>query len=257
MKKIDKAKQLGSHDKVNMLRSSNSLTEYKYLVFFSMFYMSIMICNAVLTNRYISLSKDIFVLGGTLTSPLIFILGDIVAEIFGYKVAKQMIWCGFACQAIFAIICELVARAPYPVFFKDYYIYSLIFGQLLYIVMSSFIAFIISGLINIHIITRWKVLLQGRYFSLRSWGYSTIAEALYSAIAILMMEIGSIPLTNIWKVILISYLIKVTYSIIFAWPGNLIVNYIKSTAKIDVYDYPANYNPFKKDKNELLQTEIA
>src|SRR5438445_10161343 len=97
----------------------NSLPGYKYLVFFSMLYMSIMICNAILTNRYISLSEDVFVLGGTLTSPLIFILGDIVAEIFGYKVAKQMIWCGFSCQAIFAIVCGLVARAPYPVFFKD------------------------------------------------------------------------------------------------------------------------------------------
>ena len=168
-----------------------------------------------------------------------------------------MIWCGFACQAIFAIICGLVARAPYPVFFKDSYAYSIVFGQLLYIVMSSFIAFIISGLINIYIITRWKVLLQGRYFWLRSLGSSTIAEALYSAIAILMMEIGSLPLTNIWKVILISYLIKVTYSIIFAWPGNLIVTHIKNTAKIDVYDYPANYNPFKKNKSEILRTEIA
>lgn len=199
-------------------QSFGSLVGYKYLVFFSMLYMSIMICNAILTNRYISLSKDNFVLGGTLTSPLIFILGDIVAEIFGYKVAKQMTWCGFACQAIFAIVCGVVARAPYPVFFKDYYSYSLVFGQLLFVIMSSFIAFIISGLININIITRWKVLLQGRYFWLRSLGSSTIAEALYSAIAILMMEIGSIPLATIWKVILISYLIKVTYSIIFAWP---------------------------------------
>lgn len=236
--------------------SFNPLAGYRYLIFFSMLYMSIMICNAILTNRYISLSSELFVLGGTLTSPFIFILGDIIAEIFGYKVAKQIIWCGFACQAIFAIICEVVSRAPYPLFFKDYQAYSLIFGQLLYIVMSSFIAFIISGLINIYIITRWKVLLQGRYFWLRSLGSSTIAEALYSAIAILMMEIGSIPLNNIWKVILISYLIKVTYSVIFAWPGNLIVNYIKSTAKIDVYDYPENYNPFKKNKNEP-QTEIT
>lgn len=101
------------------------------------------------------------------------------------------------------------------------------------------------------------MLLQGRYFWLRSLGSSTIAEALYSAIAILMMEVGSIPLANVWKVILISYLIKVAYSIIFAGPGNLIVNYIKTTAKIDVYDYPANYNPFKQDKNNQLQTEIV
>ena len=123
--------------------------------------------------------------------------------------------------------------------------------------MSSFIAFIISSLINIYAITRWKVLWQGKYFWLRSLGSSTIAEALYSFIAILMMEIGSIPLASIWKVIVISYFIKVSYSILFAWPGNLIVNYIKSTTKIDVYDYPANYNPFKKNKSESLQTEVA
>ncbi len=237
-------------------QNTHSLVGYKYLIFFSMLYMSIMICNAILTNRYISLSKDIFVLGGTLTSPLIFILGDIVAEIFGYKVAKQMIWCSFTCQSIFAIICWLIVRAPYPTFFNNYYSYNFVLGQLLYIVMSSFIAFIVSGLINIHIITKWKVLLQGRYFWLRSLGSSTIAEALYSAIAIVMMEIGSIPLTNIWKLILISYLIKVAYSIIFAAPGNLIVNFIKNTTKIDVYDYPANYNPFKNNRSELLQAEI-
>lgn len=237
--------------------NTNSLTRYKYLIFFCMFFMCIMICNAILTNRYISFNRDIFVLGGTLTSPLIFILGDIVAEIFGYKVAKQMIWCGFICQMIFAIICGLVARAPYPMFFKDHHAYSFVFSQLMYIVMSSFVAYIASGLINILIITRWKVLLQGRYFWLRSLGSSTIAEALYSAIAILMMEIGSLSLNSIWKVILISYLIKVIYSVVLAYPSNLIVNYIKCTAKIDVYDYPVNFNPFKKNKNELLQAETA
>jgi hypothetical protein len=101
-----------------------------------------------------------------------------------------MIWCGFVCQAIFAITCGFVARAPYPAFFKDYYNYS-------------------------------------------------------------------IPFNNIWKVIFISYLIKLIYSIIFAGPGNLIVNYIKSTSKLDVYDCPSGYNPFKNNKSELLQTEIA
>lgn len=239
-----------------LVRENNlSLIHYKYLVFFSMLYMSIMICNAILTNRYVSLNKDIFVLGGTLTSPLIFILGDIIAEIFGYRISKQIIYCGFACQSLFALICELIIRAPYPLIFKDYEAYFCVYNQIFYIVMSSFLAFIISNIFNVFIITKWKVLLQGRYFWLRSIGSSTIAEGLYSALAILMMEIGFIPLNNIWKVILISYLIKLTYSIIFAAPGNLIVNYIKRKAKIDIYDCPINYNPFKTNKL-LLQNNI-
>lgn len=133
MQKIDNIK-IKNQDKVLLTQNSGSIIGYKYLIFFSMLYMSIMICNAILTNRYVSLSQNIFVLGGTLTSPLIFIIGDIVAEIFGYKVARQMIPCGFACQALFSIICQLVVLAPYPAFFKNYYAYSFVFNQLLYIV---------------------------------------------------------------------------------------------------------------------------
>ncbi|HSW75775.1 MAG TPA: queuosine precursor transporter [Candidatus Saccharimonadales bacterium] len=234
-------------------QEQKTLKGYNFLIFFTMLYMSIMICSAILTNRYIRLNDNFFILGGTLISPLIFILGDIVAEIFGYKMARQMIVCGFICQAIFALICESVVHSPYPEFFKSNNIYVFVFDQLLYIVISSFIAFIISGLINIHIITRWKVLLRGRYFWLRSLGSSTIAEALYSAIAILMMEAGSIELKNVWKIILASYLIKVLYSIFFALPGNIIVNYIKNITNIDIYDYPADYNPFKRTENKKIE----
>lgn len=236
-------------------QNSNILLGCRYLIFFVMLYMSIMICSAILTNRYIKLNGDIFVLGGTLVSPLIFILGDIVAEIFGCKVAKQMIWCGFICQLVFAIICGVVVKAPFPIFFKEYYPYSFVFGQLLYIVTSSFFAFIISNLVNVYIITKWKILLRGRYFWLRSLGSSTIAEALYSIIAIFIMEIGLISFSSVWKLVLTSYLIKVIYSIAFAWPGNMIVNYIKNTTKIDVYDDVKKYNPFKLNKNNPLHAQ--
>jgi len=234
---------------------TESLAGHKYLISFSMLFMIIMLCNSILTNRYISLGDTLFVLGGTFTSPLIFILSDIIAEIYGYKIAKYIILCGYFCQAIFAIVCTLVIRAPVPAFFKDYQVYSSVFGPLLYIVISSFIAFVISGLINIHIITRWKLLMHGRYFWLRSLGSSTIAEALYSAIAIIMMEIGSIPANNIFKVILTSYLIKVIYSIIFAAPGNALVSYIKLTTNIDVYDTPRSFSQLKE--NNTVVSEVS
>lgn len=67
---------------------------YKVLIFISMFYMSIMLCNAILTNRYIG-SDTLFVLGGTFTSPLVFILDDIIAEIYGYKITRSVILTGY------------------------------------------------------------------------------------------------------------------------------------------------------------------
>ncbi len=56
-----------------------------------------MICNAILTNRYIG-NDFIFVLGGTFTSPLLFILDDIIADIYGYRIAQFLIIMGFLAQ---------------------------------------------------------------------------------------------------------------------------------------------------------------
>lgn len=231
-----------SHKKV--LARAKALAGYHYLVFFSMLYMSIMLFNAILANRYIALCEHVVVLGGAFTTPLFFILGDVIAEVYGHAIAKQLILCGFLCQALFALVCDFVIHSSTPSFFNYYYAYSLVFGPLLYINISLVFAFYVSKKINTYIITKWKVLVQGQYFWLRSLGASTIADAFYSVIAIVMIEFGLIPLASIYKLILASYLIKVVFTIIFAWPTSLLVSRIKRIVKVDVHDLFADYNPF-------------
>lgn len=220
-------------------------TGHKILILISMLYMSIMLYNAILTNRYIGMNT-LFVLGGTFTSPFVFILDDIIAEIYGYKITQYVIISGFAVQTLFILICQLALLMPHPSFFKEQAAYNYILGpSLLRINISGFTAYFIANLLNSYILTRWKVLLKGRRFWLRSLGSSTFSEAIYSFLAILMMEIKSIPLTSVFKVILVSFIIKATYSIIFAGPANLLVNYIKKITGIDIYDFPKIFIPFK------------
>ena len=223
--------------------------EYKVLIIISMIYMSIMLCNAILTNRYIG-SDVLFVLGGTFTSPLVFVLDDIIAEIYGYKITRSLILAGFLAQTLFVVICLFAINAPHPSFFKEQTAYTTVLGwSLLRINISGFFAYIVANLANSYILTRWKVLLKGRYFWLRSLGSSTISEALYSLIAILMMEIASLPLKSILQVMTISFSIKAIYSIVLAGPANMLVHYLKKLTGIDVYDFPTQFTPFKYAKN--------
>ncbi|MCD6040295.1 MAG: Conserved hypothetical rane protein [Gammaproteobacteria bacterium] len=216
---------------------------YKFLVTVSMLYMSIMLCNAILTNRYVGVDT-LFVLGGTFTSPFIFLMDGIIAEIYGYKIAQCVIFSGFLSQIIFTLICQAVVAAPYPSFFTERAAYSYILGfSLLRISISGFTAYIVANLLNSYIISRWKILLKGRYFWLRSFCTSTFTEAVYSCIAILMMEFNAIPLHKVMKLIIISYLIKVIYSLVFALPANFFVTYIKKVTGIDVYDLPKKFTP--------------
>ena len=239
---------------INVQRAIDNPYAYNILIFISMFYMSIMLCNAILTNRYIG-SDLLFVLGGTFTSPLVFVLDDIITEIYGYRITQSVILTGFIAQTLFVVICQLVLLAPHPLFFKEQAAYNYVLGfSLLRINISGFVAYIVANLANSYILSRWKVLLKGRYFWLRSLGASTISEALYSLIAILMMEIGSIPNNRILKVVAISFSIKVLYSIVLAGPANLLVNHLKRITGMDVYDFQKKFTPFKysKDKQESI-----
>ena len=218
---------------------------YKFLTIISMMYMSIMICNAILTNRYIGTDK-IFVLGGTFSSPFIFLIDGIIAEIYGYKIARCVILSGFFCQTIFTAICQFVVLSPHPTFFQEEVAYSYILGpSLMRIGISGFIAYISANLLNSYIVSKWKILLKGKKFWMRSLGASTFSEGVYSFIAILMMEIRSIPMDNIMNVIILSYAIKATYSIIFAAPSTILIDFIKKSTGVDVYDLPKKFTPFE------------
>jgi uncharacterized integral membrane protein (TIGR00697 family) len=238
--------------KKNIISKIENTSGFNVLIALCMLYMSTMLLNAILTNRYIG-TDSFFLLGGVFVSPFLFILDDIIAEIYGYKIVQAVILSGFAAQTIFALSCQLAIMAPYPASFKEAHAYSFILGPaLLRIDISGFIAYISANLVNSYIITRWKVLLKGKHFWLRSLGSSTLAEALYSLIAVLMIEINSLPMKNLIKIILIIYLVKALTSILFAFPAQILVSFIKGYIGIDVYDLPKKFTPITSLKKENI-----
>lgn len=98
-------------DEINSNKNLFNISQVKCLTFFAMLYISIMICNVTLTNRWVSVENG-FVFGGAFVSPILFILGDIIAEIFSYKIARNVILVAFLCQTIFAIITMIVLSTP-------------------------------------------------------------------------------------------------------------------------------------------------
>lgn len=227
-----------------MIEEKKNETAYKFIMLICMLYVSIMICNAVLTNRYVGYNQ-LFILGGTLTSPFIFIFSDIVTEIYGYKIAKFMIISGFIAQSCFVLICSLIVlHTPFPDFFSQQKEFSSILGSSLsHINGSGIIAFMVANILNVRILSKWKVLLKGKHFWLRSLGSSSFSEALYSLFAIFMMQMNSLAFSKIWKIVILSFGIKIIYNLIFLYPSNVLVSHIKNKTGVDVYDVDANFSP--------------
>jgi uncharacterized integral membrane protein (TIGR00697 family) len=205
------------------------------LLIISMFYVSSVTFSTTFTHRYMEIGT-IFILGGTFNSPPYFILADIVAEIYGPKIAKIMVIFAFIFQIIFAIFAQFIIRANSPTNALHNDSYYFVFNPLFKLSLESFIAYYVSGIINIKIISKLKVKLQGEKYWLRSLFSSTVSEALYSGIAILSMEIFSLSSSYILKAIIASYIVKLIFSLVTMIPCQKLVSFLKKYTGIDVFD---------------------
>ena len=226
------------------------------LLILSILYITVLLFDTIMTNRYIG-KTGFYILGGTLTSPIIFLLDDITTEIYGYKTTIFLILFAFFSQTLFSLFSYFVVNMPHPEIVArsnyaemnqniNYYYdaYKLILGQsLLRMDLGGFIAYAIANIFNSKVISRWKILVKGKIFWLRSFTSSAVAEILYTSIAILMMELRSIPLNGVFKIIIMSYTIKMIFNLTSSYPSQILTNFLKKYTDLDVFDLPDKYKP--------------
>ncbi len=209
-----------------------------------MAYIAIMISSELFVNKSINMPWG-YTTAATLIFPFWFILNDIFAEVYGYKLALKIIRMGFIIQLIFNVICYYLSNFSSPVYWHHDAEYHFMFNSLIRIELSTFCAFIVSGYVNIRLLTKWKVLMAGKHFWLRSIGSSIIAECIYSICNVMAVFFGLISFSNIPIIIFWSFFLKVIFTILFAYPAVLVVNLIKKIDNIDIYDDGLSFNPFK------------
>jgi uncharacterized integral membrane protein (TIGR00697 family) len=214
--------------KQNQERENKS---YRCLTSLAMLCMTLMLCKSIFSYRLVSIHGYIFQ-AGQLIAPLFFTLSDIIAEIYLYNIARQVIIAGFICQILFTVITLLLVHLPHPAFSHNSQAYEIVFGDMWRVTFAVLIAFIISSFINIKLITRWRFLTQGKYFWLRSIGASGVSEFFYSIVATLIIQYGKQNTHTLILIITASFSLKILYSCLLAWPANKVVNIVKKIENI-------------------------
>jgi uncharacterized PurR-regulated membrane protein YhhQ (DUF165 family) len=98
--------------------------------------------------------------------------------------------------------------------------------------------------VNIYLLSKWKIWLQGRYFWLRCFVSSAIGEIIVTIIADITAFWGTMSLTQFDHLVLSVYFFKVLYSLIATFPASWVTTFLKKYEGIDVYDYTTKFNPF-------------
>jgi uncharacterized integral membrane protein (TIGR00697 family) len=174
--------------------------------------------------------------------PLSYILGDILTEVYGYRVARRVIWLGFACNLIFVFFAWIGNILPPASFWGDQAAYKSILGYTPRLLAASFLGYLVGEFANSLVLARMKIITKGRWLWSRTIGSTILGEGFDTGIFITLAFIGTSSFAPV--MILNHWLAKVGIEVVFTPATYAVVNRLKRQEGIDTYDYKTRYNPF-------------
>ncbi len=222
-----------------------SNNQFRCLIILTMLYIGLGFSSVLVVYRPVLLGSTI-ASAGSLVSSLWFVLSDIIAELYGYKASKNMLYAMFLVCFACACLLFLLIHLPSPESWHGQSAYQAILAPLPKILASSFVGFLISGFVNIRLLTQWKIMLHGRYFWLRSFGASTLGEVIFTGIASFFILYGTALQGELISVICWGVVLKMAVNIILVFPASILVSLLKKTNFADVFEIKNYPNPFIK-----------
>ena len=182
---------------------------------------------------------------GLLIFPISYIVNDIIAEVWGYRKARLIIWYGFLMNFLAIDIFQLSIWVPGSGNFAHQDAFSLVLGNTIRITLASFVAFLIGSFLNAAIMSKMKILQKGRNFSVRAIVSTLVGEGADSIIFFTLAFYAVIPNKSLLMLMLTQTVLKTAYEIVVLPLTNIIVKWVKKHEGEDVYDEDISYNPFK------------
>jgi len=181
---------------------------------------------------------------GVLIFPIAYIINDVIVEVWGYKKARLIIWSGFAVNLLAALFFTLAIVVPAAPFWQNQVAFSTILGSTPRIIAASLLAYLIGSFLNAFVMSKVKVLMKGKDFSVRAILSTLVGETADSFIFILIAFAGNLPMNVLIGMIFTQACIKTVYEILILPFTIMIVKWVKKVEEIDTYDESISYNPF-------------
>ena len=188
---------------------------------------------------------SITVTAGLLVFPISYIINDCIAEVWGFKKARLIIWSGFAMN-FFVVALGLIAVAlPAAPFWEGEQHFDFVFGMAPRIVVASLLAFLVGSFLNAYVMSKMKVASGGRNFSARAIWSTVVGETADSLIFFPIAFGGLIAWPELLVMMGTQIVLKSLCEVIILPITIRVVKAVKRIDGSDVYDTDISYNVLK------------
>lgn len=94
--------------------------------------------------------------GGIFLFPLVYILGDVIAEVYGFRAARRAVLLAFAIAALAALTFWIVQIVPAAAGWENQESWEAVLGFVPRIVLASLSGFLVGQLLNAYVLVRIK-----------------------------------------------------------------------------------------------------
>ena len=187
----------------------------------------------------------VFLPAAIVVFPISYIIGDVLTEVYGFRTARGVIWLGFACNLMVALLLWLGGILPAEVFWPNQEAYVTILGQFPLILTGSFAAYLIGEFSNSAILALLKVSTSGRFLWLRTISSTIVGQGFDSFVFIFIAFgiSGVLGPEALFRTALFQWWAKIAYEALATPLTYAAVTYLKQKEQVDVYDAPHSLNP--------------
>ena len=177
--------------------------------------------------------------------PISYIVGDVLTEVYGFRIARGVIWLGFGANLLVVAALWSAGIIPPAGFWEDQEAYDTILGQIPWILLASFVAYLIGEFSNSTVLSLLKYRMKGRLLFVRTIGSTVVGQGLDSFIFIYIAfglggDWGAAALLS---TALAQWIAKILYESAATPLTYLVVGYMKRKEEMDVTDAPRSLNP--------------
>lgn len=194
--------------------------------------LTVVFCTALVVANIIAgklwaLPFGIVLTAGVIEFPIVYILGDVIPEVYGLGTARRVIMLGFLANA-FAVLFFLVTLAlPHPPFWEGQSAFQTVLGFTPRLLLASFVGYFVGTNANAFVLTWVKKLTGPKWLWVRTISSTLVGEGLDSLLFMTIAFVGIIPTAVLPGMIVAQWLFKSGYEALATPLTYVVVNAVK------------------------------
>jgi len=165
--------------------------------------------------------------GGAFLFPLVYIVGDVLAEVYGWKAARRAILIGFAMAILAAVTFYLVQISPPADGWENQAAFEAVLGFVPRIVLASILGFLVGQLLNAYVLVWIKKRTQEKKLWARLMGSTVVGELADTLVFCTVAFYGVITGGDFLTYVIVGFVYKTAVEIILLPVTYRVIAYVK------------------------------